>query len=90
MNDHSEVIRFNSFKMVFVKQQSLWSMDYDSSDESELYYYYYRYRRNRIQRRISVHPYIERNLNSRLFTPAKEFQILTTLFFCFFFGGGGG
>lgn len=40
-------------------------------DEVILFYYYYR-RRKRVQRRFWVHPYIEINMDRRLFICARE------------------
>lgn len=46
-------------------------MSSDSDEDVVLYYYY---RRRRRQRRFWVHPYIEKNINCRLFVAAKELE----------------
>lgn len=48
--------------------------DTSSDDETIILYYFYRKQRNRRNRRYWVHPYIERNIQCRLFVAAKELQ----------------
>ena len=52
---------------------SVMMLSTDSSDEEDVILYYY-YRRRKKQRRCWVHPYIEKNMNCRLFVAAKELQ----------------
>lgn len=56
-----------------------------SSDEEDivLYYYYCKYRR-RTRRKLWIHPYIQRNINCRLFVAAKELQETDSKFLAFY------
>lgn len=55
----------------------------DELDEMAiLYYYNRRYRRRR--RRFWIHPYLERNINCRLFVAASELQLDDAKFHTFY------
>ncbi|KAL1487967.1 hypothetical protein ABEB36_015348 [Hypothenemus hampei] len=57
-----------------------------SSDEEDAVIFWYQYRQMKMkaQKRIWVHPYIERNFHCRLFVAAKELQESDTKFLAFY------
>ncbi len=57
----------------------------DSSSDGDMIisHYYHRYRKRKT-RRFWLHPYIEKNLNYRLFVAAKELQECDSKFLAFY------
>ena len=55
----------------------------DDDDIIIMYYYYQRYRKRK-ERKMWVHPYIEKNINCRAFVAAKELQESDAKFLAFY------
>lgn len=59
-------------------------MSNSSSDEDDVIDYYQYRRLRRVQRKHWIHPYITRNVNTRLFVAAKEFSQTDRKFIAFY------
>lgn len=55
-----------------------------SSDEETLFYYYYKHHLKNRKRKCWINPYIEKNINCRLFVAAKELQESDSRFLAFY------
>lgn len=55
-----------------------------SSDEEIILYHYYKHHLNKRRRKCWINPYIEKNVNCRLFVAAKELQESDSRFLAFY------